>query len=79
MLARGTRSRLARLEKIYRLGRGLAPIPALAAGNDVGRTVGRGHFARAHFLPATADRIQGSPFHARKISHHEGECRDSYS
>src|SRR6476620_19319 len=47
--------------------------PGLAADNDVGRTVGRSHFARAYFLPAAADRIQGLPFYAHKISHHEGE------
>src|SRR2546430_9679141 len=59
--------------KIYRSGHGYAPIPGLAADNDVGRTVGRSHFARAYFLPAAASRIQGPPLYAHKISHHEGE------
>ncbi len=49
------------------------PISGLAADNDVGRTVGRSHFARAYFLPAAAGRIQGPPLYAHKISHHEGE------
>ena len=37
------------MEKIYRSGHGHAPIPGLAADNDVGRTVGRSHFARPIF------------------------------
>ncbi len=61
------------MEKIYRPGHGHAPVPGLATHNDVDRAVGRGHFTRAYFLPAAADRIQGPAFYAHKISHHEGE------
>ena len=67
------------MEKIYRLRDGHTPNPGLVADNDVDRTLGRSHFAGAYFLPAAADRIQGPPLYAHKISHHEGECRNSYS
>ena len=53
------RSRPADMETPARPFHRRAAVPVLAADHDFDRALGRRHFARACFLPATAHRIQG--------------------